>query len=355
MRALRPSRTLTAARASGGVSRRGLLTGGGAALGLGAVLTACGSEDSDKEKKSGSGSDDKAWSFKDDRGKTARSDSTPKNIVAFISTAAALHDYGVEVTGVFGPSKPVGGKPNPQAGDLDVDKLTSLGETWGQFNIEKYAALKPELLISNMFPPPNLWFVPEESSKKIAALAPTVGINGARASLLEPLKRYTDLAASLGADLESQKVRAAKSRFEKAERTLRKAAKAGGGLKVMAMTGDAQQMYVAVPDSYCDLNYFKDLGVEFVEGKKSDEWGFWEFLSWENADKYHADLIMVDNRSSALTEDQLAKKPTWTKLPAVKAGQTVPWSMEERYSYAGYAPVLEQLAAAIEKSKKLKR
>ena len=29
MRALRPSRTLTAARASGGVSRRGLLTGGG--------------------------------------------------------------------------------------------------------------------------------------------------------------------------------------------------------------------------------------------------------------------------------------------------------------------------------------
>ncbi|MFD9883952.1 ABC transporter substrate-binding protein [Streptomyces alboflavus] len=353
MRTLRPSRLLSPTRASGGVSRRGLLTGG-AALGLGAVLTACGSEDSDKDKKSGSGADDKAWSFKDDRGKTARSDSTPKNIVAFISTAAALHDYGVEVTGVFGPSKPVGGKPNPQAGDLDVDKLTSLGETWGQFNIEKYAALKPELLISNMFPPPNLWFVPEESSKKIAALAPTVGINGARASLLEPLKRYTDLAASLGADLESQKVRAAKSRFEKAERTLRKAAKASGGLKVMAMTGDAQQMYVAVPDSYCDLNYFKDLGVEFVEGKKSDEWGFWEFLSWENADKYHADLIMVDNRSSALTEDQLAKKPTWTKLPAVKAGQTVPWSMEERYSYAGYAPVLEQLAAAIEKSKKLK-
>ncbi|MFD0420031.1 ABC transporter substrate-binding protein [Streptomyces sp. NPDC127108] len=350
MRALRPSRT--ASRTPVGVSRRGLLTGG-AALGLGAALTACGSDSDDKKSDPGSGG--KAWSFKDDRGKTARSDSTPKNIVAFISTAAALHDYGVEVTGVFGPSKPVGGKPNPQAGDLDVDKLTSLGETWGQFNIEKYASLKPELLISNMFPPPNLWFVPEESSKKIAALAPTVGINGARASLLEPLKRYTDLAASLGGDLESQKVKAAKSRFEKAERTLRKAAKANGGLKVMAMTGDAQQMYVAVPDSYCDLNYFKDLGVEFVEGKKSDEWGFWEFLSWENADKYHADLIMVDNRSSALTEDQLAKKPTWTKLPAVKAGQTVPWSMEERYSYAGYAPVLEQLAEAIEKSKKLKR
>ncbi|MGW6027198.1 ABC transporter substrate-binding protein [Streptomyces sp. NPDC055099] len=334
--------------ASRGMSRRGLLASGGA-LGLGTLLSACGSD----EKKSGKSADAKSWSFKDDRGKTAKADHTPKNIVAYISTAAALHDYGVTCTGVFGPSKPVDGKPNPQAGDLDVDKLTSLGESFNQFSIEKYAALKPDLLVSNMFPPPALWFVPEESTKKIEALAPTVGINGARASLLEPLKRYTELAEALGGDLESEKVRAAKARFDKAERRLRKAAKANRGLKVLAMTGDADQFYVAVPDSYCDLNYFKDLGVEFVEGKKSDEWGFWEFLSWENADKYHADLIMMDNRSSALPPKELAKKPTWELLPAVKAGQTVPWSMEERYSYAGFAPVLEQLAAAIEKSKRL--
>lgn len=121
----------------------------------------------------------------------------------------------------------------------------------------------------------------------------------------------------------------------------------------MAMTGDADQMYVAVPDSYSDLNYFKDLGVEFVEGKKSDEWGFWEFLSWENADRHHADLIMIDNRSTALPPKDLAKKPTWRQLPAVKAAQTTPWSMEERFSYAGFAPVIEQLAAAVKKSKRL--
>lgn len=331
-----------------GMSRRGLLASGGA-LGLGALLTACGSDKEPEKKSAGS----KPWSFKDDRGKTAEVDHTPKNIVAYISTAAALHDYGVTCTGVFGPSKPVDGKPNPQAGELDVDKLTSLGQSFNQFSIEKYATLEPDLLISNMFPPPALWFVPADSTKKIEALAPTVGINGARASLLEPLKRYTELAEALGGDLGTEKVRAAKARFDKAERRLRKAAKANGGLKVLAMTGDADQFYVAVPDSYCDLNYFKDLGVEFVEGKKSDEWGFWEFLSWENADKYHADLIMMDNRSTALPPEELAKKPTWEQLPAVKAGQTVPWSMEERYSYAGFAPVLEQLAAAIEKSKRL--
>ncbi|ATL26707.1 ABC transporter substrate-binding protein [Streptomyces formicae] len=331
------------------LNRRGVITAGGA-LGVGALLTACGGG---KEKRSGG--DTRAWRFKDDRGKTATAERLPKNIVAFVSTAAALHDYGIECTGVFGPSEHIDGKPNPQAGDLDLTELTSLGTAWGQFNIEKYAALEPDLLISNMFPAPALWFVPEESREKIASLAPSVGINGARVSLEQPLKRYTELATSLGADLETDKVRAAKARFQKAERTLRKAAAAGRGLKVLAMTGDADQMYVAVPDSYCDLNYFKDLGIEFVEGEKSDEWGFWEFLSWENADKYHADLIMIDNRTTALPPEELAKKPTWARLPAVKAGQTVAWSMEERYSYAGYAPVLEGLATAVEKSKRLKR
>jgi iron complex transport system substrate-binding protein len=113
------------------------------------------------------------------------------------------------------------------------------------------------------------------------------------------------------------------------------------------MTGEAEQLYVAVPDSYTDLHYFKDLGVALVEGRKVDEWGFWEFLSWEEADHYHADLIMIDNRTQALSAEDLAAKPTWARLPAVEAGQTISWSMEERYSYAGFAPILEQLADAI--------
>ncbi|MGA5504995.1 ABC transporter substrate-binding protein [Streptomyces umbrinus] len=341
------------------VSRRRLLAAGGA-LALGPLLAACGdgTDDGEAGDKSARSAGDAAgdggpWSFKDDRGRTVRADSKPKTLVAFVSTAAALHDYGIECKGVFGPTEPIDGKPNPQAGDLDVSELTSLGTAWGQFNVEKYAALEPDLLISNMFPAPDLWYVPEESRKKIEALAPSVGISIARTSLLNPLRRTAELAESLGADLGAKKVTDAKARFDKASETLREAAEASGGLKVMAMTGDADQMYVAVPDSYSDLNYFKDLGVEFVEGKKSDEWGFWEFLSWENADRHHADLIMIDNRSTALPPKDLAKKPTWRQLPAVKAAQTTPWSMEERFSYAGFAPVIEQLAAAVKKSKRL--
>ncbi|NGO11946.1 ABC transporter substrate-binding protein [Streptomyces sp. HC44] len=335
----------------GGISRRRLL-GAGGVLALGPLIAACGSDDDEPTRAAGDESGG-PWSFKDDRGTTVELDRTPERLVAFVSTAAALYDYGIECEGVFGPSEPVGGKPNPQAGDMDVSKMASLGTAFGQFNIEKYAALKPDLLISNMFPAPELWYVPEEGKKKIEALAPTLGINVARTSLLAPLRRTAELAEALGADLKAKNATDAKARFDKAVETLRTAAEANGGLKVMAMTGDDQQMYVAVPDSYCDLNYFKDLGVEFVEGKKSDEWGFWEFLSWENADKYHADLIMVDNRSHALPAKELNRKPTWRELPAVKAGQTTPWSMEERFSYAGWAPVVERLATAVEKSKTL--
>jgi len=332
-----------------GLSRRRLLAAGGA-LAFGSLLSACSEGEGGTAQAEES---DGAWSFKDDRGRTVKTSRRPERIVAFVSTAAALYDYGVECTGVFGPSEPIEGRPNPQAGDMDVTKLTSLGTEWGQFNIEKYAALEPDLLISNMFPAPDLWYVPEQSVKKVEALAPTVGISVAHASLTKPLARTAALAESFGADLKTKKVTDARARFDKAAETLRAAARAGKGLKVMAMTGDADNMYVAVPDSYCDLAFFKDLGVDFVEGRKSDEWGFWEFLSWENADKYHADLILVDNRSNAMTTAQLAEKATWRQLPAVQAAQTTPWSMEERYSYAGYAPVLEQLAAAVQKSRRL--
>ena len=76
-------------------------------------------------------------------------------------------------------------------------------------------------------------------------------------------------------------------------------------------------------------------------------------LDWENADKYGADLILLDSRSSALQPKDLTGKPTWQQLPAVKAGQVVPWLSEVRFSYAGCAPLVEQLAGALDRAKKV--
>ncbi|MFG2266786.1 ABC transporter substrate-binding protein [Streptomyces sp. NPDC048720] len=338
-------------------SRRGLLAAGGA-LGLGAALAACGDGEGEdagsggRAKGGGSG----PWSFTDDRGTTVKLDRVPANIVAFTGAAAALYDYGVQVKGVFGPTKTTAGKADVQAGDMDVSKVTVLGNTWGQFNIEKYAALAPDVLISTMFDDAGtLWYVPEESKKKIAQLAPSVGVSVYDRQLTRPLQRMWKLAESLGADMRAARVTDAKKRFEDASARLRAAAKAKPGLKVMAGSASDQLFYVSGTDLSVDLEYFKALGVNFVEppeSAKKQGGGWYESLSWENVDKYRADIIMMDDRTSAIQPADITKA-TWKKLPAVKAGQVIARSPEPILSYDKCVPLLTGLAEALEKAEKV--
>ncbi|WP_306332518.1 ABC transporter substrate-binding protein [Streptomyces sp. KL118A] len=339
-------------------SRRGVLAAGGA-LGLTAFLAACGTEKKDGSGKTEGGGKTGPWSFKDDRGETAKRDATPKNIVAFTGVAAALFDYGIEVKGVFGPTKTKDGKPDVQAGDMDISKLTIIGNEWGQFNIEKYAGLAPDVLLSTMFDDKGtLWYVPEESKDKILKLAPSVGISVYDRQLTQPLQRILELAESLGADVKADKVVKAKKRFEDASERLRKVAKAHKDIKVLIGSASQDLFYVSGSNLSVDLEYFKALGVNIIEppeSAKKASGGWFENLSWENVDKYDADVIMMDNRSSALQPADLDKsKPTWKKLPAVKAGQVIPRVAEPIFSYDKCAPILEDLADAIEKAKKLK-
>ncbi|MEV6109002.1 ABC transporter substrate-binding protein [Streptomyces sp. NPDC051940] len=338
------------------LTRRGILAAGGA-LGITALLAACGD---DKSGGSDSGAaketkKDGPWSFKDDRGETAQKPTAPKNIVAFTGTAAALHDYGVEVKGVFGPTKTADGKADVQAGDLDVNKVEIIGNVWGEFNIEKYAALAPEVLITGMYDKGALWYVPDESKDKILKLAPSVALMVARETMPKVLERHAQLAESLGADLKSTAVADARTRFEKAAEELRSAAKSNPGVKVLIASGSADILYISTPELSADLLYFQELGVEIVvpDREKLDEGGWFESLSWENADKYAADVILLDNRTGTLQTDQLKDKPTWAKLPAVAAGQVVPRVTEPVFSYDKCAPILEDLAKTILAAKKV--
>ncbi|WP_030742141.1 ABC transporter substrate-binding protein [Streptomyces sp. NRRL S-31] len=339
------------------LTRRGLLAAGGA-LGLGAALAACGDG---KGKDSGSGGDKGTgasgpWSFKDDRGTTVKLDKVPANIVAFTGVGAALYDYGIRVKGVFGPTRTTDGQPDVQAGDMDVSKVTVLGNAWGQFNIEKYASLAPDVLVTTMFDGAGtLWYVPDESKKKIGRLAPSVGISVYDRQLTQPLQRMWDLAESLGADMKATKVTDAKKRFEDAAARLRAAAKAKPGLKVMAGSASDQLFYVSGSNLSVDLEYFKALGVNFVEppeSAKKQGGGWYESLSWENVDKYHADIIMMDDRTSAIQPADITKA-TWKKLPAVKAGQVIARSPEPILSYDKCVPLLTNLAEALEKAQKV--
>jgi iron complex transport system substrate-binding protein len=276
--------------------------------------------------------------------------------VAFTGVAAALYDYGVQVKGVFGPTKTKDGKADVQAGDMDISKLTILGNAWGQFNLEKYASLAPDVLISTMFDNAGtLWYVPEESKKKIAQLAPSVGISVYDRRLTEPLQRMWDLAESLGADMKAAEVTDAKKRFETAAARLRAAARAKPDLKVMAGSASDQLFYVSGSNLSVDLEYFKALGVNLVEppeSAKKQGGGWYESLSWENVDKYPADIIMMDNRTSAIQPADITEA-TWKKLPAVQAGQVIARNPEPILSYDKCVPLLTSLAEAIEKAKKV--
>ncbi|MET8408052.1 ABC transporter substrate-binding protein [Streptomyces sp. NPDC005195] len=342
------------------LSRRGILAAGGA-LGLGAVLAACGDDDaksggSDSTKAAEAKSKSGPWTFKDDRGTTVKLDRIPATIVAFTGVAAALHDYGIEVKGVFGPTTTKDGKADVQAGDMDVTKLTVLGNEWGQFNIEKYATLAPDVLISTMFDAAGtLWYVPEESKDKILKLAPSVGISVFDRQLPQSLERMYALAESLGADVKSARIAEAKKKFETAAERLRKAAKARPEIKVLAGSASQDIFYVSGSNLSIDLEYFKALGVNIVEPSAKAlkaSGGWFENLSWENVDKYPADIIIIDDRSSTIQPADITEA-TWKKLPAVKAGQVIARSPEPIISYDKCTPLLDNLAEAIEKAKKV--
>jgi iron complex transport system substrate-binding protein len=335
------------------LSRRGLLAAGGAAT-LGAMLSACGGKEDDTSSPATTAAAAGPWTFTDDLPKELKADQAPSKIVAFTGTAAALVDLGLQdkIVGVFGETKKADGTAEAQAGALDINKVQIVGNAWGEFSVEKYAALTPDLLITHMFDPGAYWYVPDESKDKILAVAPSALVGVGRVPLNKPIERYAELAKSLGADLNAPKVTEAKARFEKAAADLTAAAKASGGVKVLFGSGAADVFYVSSAAVSSDLMYFKELGVDLImpEVKGAD---YYESLSWENADKYQADIIFLDARTGILQPKDLAAKPTWNALPAVKANQVFPWQAVPIYSWNGAAPLLEAITAAITKSKKL--
>ena len=76
---------------------------------------------------------------------------------------------------MFGETKRADGTPTRRPATSTSTKVEVLGNVWGEFNLEKYAALRPELLVTHMYDPGALWYVPDESKDKILQLAPSVG------------------------------------------------------------------------------------------------------------------------------------------------------------------------------------
>ncbi|GGK23367.1 ABC transporter substrate-binding protein [Pilimelia terevasa] len=328
-----------------GLLRRSTLCLVGAALAV-TGLAACGEEAPQPAGRKVAASSG-PWTYTDASGTPVTLPRRPERIVAYVGSAAALWDLGVKPVGVFGPQKRPDGSKDPQAGNVDVDAVTSVGNSWDDFNLEKFLALKPDLVVTGRYGKgaDELWALPAESLAKIRATAPVVGINEYQAPLLTVIDDYRKLAASLGADLDAPEQKAAVDGFTKAGDALKAALVAKPGLKVMFAYADKTNFYVTKPEYFGDISYYRSLGMDMVVGGGTEE--HWEMLSWEQAGKYPADLIITDSRSHALSHDQLAAIPTWKQLPAVKANQIGLWPGESRFSHLLSTKVVQDMTALI--------
>lgn len=354
-------------------TRRHLLAG---VLGFGALglLAACGGDDDDDSTPVATATSDTEgstsdatpttaaasspvateaageWTFTDDRGVTITLPKRPERVVPYLPIAAALWDFGVHSVGVYGTTQAADGTPEIFVGDIDLDAVESLGEVYGEMDLEALVALQPDLVLFDIYGAFDLWGLPADAVEQVEAIAPIAGISYVERPITETIGRIEELAGLLGADLEAPEVVAARERFDQASADVEAATAEKPELTSIFSAGWTDNFYVANPVFWADLIYFHELGLDIVV-PEIDPSELWETLSWEQASKYQVDLILNDARAAALSPEQLAAYPTWMAQPAVKAGQVGEWYTEFVASYAGFATVLESLADTIQNSR----
>ena len=290
------------------------------------------------------------WSFTDDRGVTIALPKRPERIIAQVNSAATLWDFGVQVSGVFGPQVLSDGSKDPLAGNIDLETITSVGDGWEPIDLERFVALDPDLIVSTTWDPVEgwLWGLGDDATiAQAEAIAPTLAISLLDRSVVEVIARFAELAAALGADLKSPEIQAAKTDFLAASDEVRAAVAENPDLTVAMIAGTPDELFVEGPANGPDGRYFTELGVGLYQPQSLEGY---ELLSWEQAGTLAGvDLFLNDAREAAgyFSVDQLLEHPTFAALPAVQAGQIGAWHVEYVMSYQGFASVLRALAAYI--------
>ena len=347
------------------LSRRQILTTAGAAL----VLAACGRDDDASPPTSTSGaaptptpaaegpattsrvagaSGTAATStappgltFTDDRGEAVSFATTPTRIVAWQTLVPALVELGITPVGVIAFNDLA---TNPGFVDADVatDGLVAVSTTYGEVDIEALAGLRPDVILTYALGNPILQGFTDETTQELAGqVAPFIALDSS-ADVETGIARMEELAAFLGADLAAPRVAAATAAFDAAVAELTALVAARPGLRV-AFGGPAEQgLFVAPVDSYPELQYYRSLGLDVVDGPED------AVVSWELAPGVDADVFMIDDRT---TPDELAAfgdVATWNVIPAVAAGQAViGWRFLLSYCRADYARTFERLLQSL--------
>jgi iron complex transport system substrate-binding protein len=270
------------------------------------------------------------WSFQDDRGKVVTAPKRPERVVAQVSAAGALKDYGIDVVGTFGPLRRPDGSTDPEAGSIDPSRVTDItGPGYGEIDFEKFAALNADLVVAGYYPEvTGLWHLTAEFEEKVLKVAPTVGIGQSKIQLPDGIRRFRDLAESLGAKMTA------------------------ANQKIQVIGADPKLFYVAMPARNPDLDWYaRELGLPLLTPDRPDTegGGYFQSLSWENSGTYKEHVIMWDTRQHVLDPERMKEgHPVFQALPAVQAGRLVEWNAVAPLSFSSYAGIMNKLADQLE-------
>ncbi|MBT2503622.1 ABC transporter substrate-binding protein [Curtobacterium sp. ISL-83] len=316
------------------------------------LLTGCsGGGTTDDKAATGTTATNGPWSYQDATGTTVRVDHTPKRVVVLNDIAISFIEYGLKPVGTFGQL--------PMAKDarfrgLDTNGITQLGQSYGEIDLERLAALRPDLVVTSIYPKdaqgtldtkqPGYGFKDLEQERQIEAIAPVAQVKwGGKGE--DVIEHIADLAESLGA--KESTVEAAEHRFDTAHATLTKAAKRND-LSVVSMYADGDGVYVTRPSDEPTLQMYSSFGVDFVDPKPK---GFyWGISSWENAGQVTGDVILLSQQGYQVAD--LEQQPTFADNPALTAGQVHSWTFPA-LDYASQAAYMTKLAGWLDDSKKL--
>jgi iron complex transport system substrate-binding protein len=327
---------------------------GAAAFAAVVALAACGG-DADGGGDDGAASADdgdgasSGWTYTDGSGTETTLDDVPTRIVAHSTSAAALMSFGITPVGIYADTT-VEDELTLQG--VDLDGIEIVGEEWGEINVEAVAALDPDIIVSEWWPVEQGYTGMEPGAgtglETMQEIAPVVGV-AQSTSIVGMIEDYAELAESLGVDLDEPDVAASREAFDDAVASFEAAVEAQPDLSVLAVSPTEESLYVAVPEHSAELSDFTDWGLGLVVPDSPDEgFEYWETLSWENADKYQADLLIVDERGYPANVDDAEAQPTWDSLEAAAADAVAVWPAYWVRTYDAYAGALEDLTEAVE-------
>lgn len=294
------------------------------------------------------------WSFTDDKGVTIELDALPERLAIDVNAAAPLWDFGVRPDAVFGWNATESGDFGDAGGNIDPEGIEIAGNASEPVQLEALAATDPDLIITLTWTPDDpqdYWSFEAEILPQAQEIAPILAMS-ATGSADANTERFAELAAALGANLDTPELAEAKESYDAAMADLEAVAAEKADLTVLFLYVDPELLYIANPPDWADLAFYQAMGVSMVEPDAEDG-TFWEELSLEQALKYPADIIMASTRAGALTPEELASHATFSAHPAVQAGQATTWNQDFIQSYQGMTEAMTHLTETLQGAEKV--